>query len=91
MLWSLMHCYIVIETYPIVDYSITVLKYIIISASLKIWAWLQMGHTQIVGVVATRAPLVKIFSNQHWPGVSHWKMRIAKHSTCEITSLLIRH
>ena len=32
----------------------------IISASLKIWAWLQLGDTQHMGVVASIAPLVKI-------------------------------
>ena len=30
----------------------------------------QLGHTQNVGVVAPRAPLVKTFRNHHWPMLS---------------------
>ena len=50
-----MHCYVVIEAFLIVDYAISVF----ISASLKIWTWLQVGHTHNMGVVAPRAPLLK--------------------------------
>jgi len=37
--------------------------------SLKIWAWLQLGHTQIMGAVVLRVPRVKIFRNHHWANV----------------------
>ena len=50
----------VIETFLIVDYTLLVLNQGIISVSLKIWAWLQLGHTQNMGVVAAGAPLLTI-------------------------------
>ena len=46
----------VIETFLTGYYALLVLNLSIISASLKIWAWLQLGRTQNVGVVALRAP-----------------------------------
>ena len=49
----------VIETFLIVDYTLLVLNPGIISVSLKIWAWLQLGHTKIMGVVALIAPLLR--------------------------------
>ena len=49
----------VIETFLIVYYTLLALNLCIKSASLKIWAWLQLGHTQNMGVVAPRAPLLK--------------------------------
>ena len=48
----------VIETFLIVYYTLLVLNLSIISVSLKTWAWLQLGHTQKMGVVAPRAPLL---------------------------------
>jgi len=50
----------VIETFLIVYYTLLVLNQSIIPESLKIWAWLQLGHTQNMGVVVTRAPLLKL-------------------------------
>ena len=63
-----MHCCVVIETILIVDYAMSVLNKIIIFSYFKIWEWLQLGHTQSVGVVAFRASLGKIFRNHHWLG-----------------------
>ena len=48
-----------IEAFFIVDYTISVLNKIILFPSLKIWAWLQLGHTQTMGVGVLRAPLLK--------------------------------
>ena len=56
VLSSIVHCYMVIDTSLIVDYTISVLNYIIMFLSLEIWAWLQLGHTQNIGVVVPRAP-----------------------------------
>ena len=52
LLRSILHCYVAMDTFLIVDYTILVLDYIIVSTSLKIWAWLQLGHTQNLGVSA---------------------------------------
>ena len=41
-----MYCYMVIETFLVVDYSISLLSYIIKFPSLETWAWLQLGHTE---------------------------------------------
>ena len=49
----------VIETFLIVYYTLLVLNLSTKSASVKIWAWLQLGHTENMGVVAPRAPLLK--------------------------------
>jgi len=59
----------VIDAPLFVDYTISVLNYIIMFPSLKIWAWLQLGHTQIMGAVVLRVPRVKIFRNHHWANV----------------------
>ena len=47
------------NVFYIVSYTLIVLNLSINSASLKIWAWLQLGHTQNMGVVAPIAPLLK--------------------------------
>jgi len=47
----------VIEAFLIVYYILLVLNLSIISASLNIWAWLQLGHTQNMGVDVPRALL----------------------------------
>ena len=39
-------------------FTLLVLNKSIISASLKIGEWFQLGHTQTMGVVAPRAPFV---------------------------------
>ena len=46
----------VIETVLIVYYALLALNFSIISVSLKTWAWLQLGRTQNMGVVAPRGP-----------------------------------
>ena len=40
VLLSIVHCYMAIEAFLIVDYTISVSKYIIMFSSLKTWAWL---------------------------------------------------
>ena len=42
LLWLIIHCYMVIETFLIVYYNLLALKLRMTSASLKIWAWLQL-------------------------------------------------
>ena len=66
LLRRLLHCYMAIETFLVVDYTTLVLNKMIIFASLKkIWAQLQPGHTKNVGVVALRGPFVKIAKNHN--------------------------
>ena len=66
MLWSIVHCYMIIDTSLIVDYTISVLNKIIMLLSLTIWAWLWLDHTQSISVVVPKALLVEIFRNHHW-------------------------
>ena len=53
-----MHCRKIIEIFTIADYIISWLNKRIISASLKTWAWFQLGQTHIFDT-AHRAPLRK--------------------------------
>jgi len=89
LLWLIMYCYMVTERFLIAYY--TLLYFIsIISASSKAWTWLQLGHTQNMGVVAPRALLVKIFTKHHWCGrfssLLLWRLvsivRLAFRSVC---------
>jgi len=68
----------VIETFLFVDYTISVLSYIGVSAYLKIWAWLKLGHTQDIGVAVPRGPLVKFLEittgNTATPFCSTWHL-----------------
>ena len=66
VLCSIVDCCMVIDASRIVDYTISVLKQSIIFPSMKIWAWLYLGHSQNVDVVVSRASLVKIVRNHHW-------------------------
>ena len=54
----------IIETFLIVDDTISVLISVIIFASLKLWTWLQLCHTQNEGMVELRAPLLKVLDSQ---------------------------